>query len=105
MDDNQTPGEPRFDEPTGQYTTGHSWDGIEELNTPMPRWWLGIFYLSILFGIVYMVLMPAIPLVNGYTIEKDLSEIMQKANIGFGGVSQNRLSGNRKMICMATYNN
>ena len=44
-------------------------------------------------------------LVNGYTIEKDLSEIMQKANIGFGGVSQNRLSGNRKMICMATYNN
>lgn len=57
----------RFDEPTGQYTTGHSWDGIEELNTPMPRWWLGIFYLSIVFGLVYAFLMPAIPLLDSYT--------------------------------------
>ena len=67
MDDNHISGGPRFDEATGQYTTGHSWDGIEELNTPMPRWWLGIFYLSIVFGIIYVVLMPAIPLLNGYT--------------------------------------
>jgi len=67
MSDNQIKNEARYDEATGQYTTGHSWDGIEELNTPMPRWWLGIFYLSILFGVVYMLLMPAIPLLNGYT--------------------------------------
>lgn len=40
---------------------------------------------------------------NGYTIEKDLSDIMQKANIGFGGTSVNRMSGNRKMICIANY--
>jgi|UniRef100_A0A6C0ITA4 hypothetical protein len=40
---------------------------------------------------------------NGYTIEKDLSDIMQKANIGFGGTTPSRLSGNRKMICIANY--
>ena len=57
---------PRYDEPTGQYTTGHSWDGIEELNTPMPRWWLGIFYASIVFAIGYAALMPSIPLINSY---------------------------------------
>ncbi|GLQ22377.1 Cbb3-type cytochrome c oxidase subunit CcoP [Algimonas ampicilliniresistens] len=59
-------GAPRYDEPTGQYTTGHSWDGIEELNTPMPRWWLGIFYASIVFAIGYAVLMPSIPLINSH---------------------------------------
>ncbi|MGB3456410.1 MAG: cytochrome-c oxidase, cbb3-type subunit III [Litorimonas sp.] len=60
------PHAPRYDEPTGQYTTGHSWDGIEELNTPMPRWWLGIFYASIAFAAVYMLLMPSVPLVNSH---------------------------------------
>jgi len=56
----------RFDEPTGQHTTGHSWDGIEELNTPMPRWWLGMFYGSIVIAIIYAVLMPSIPLINSH---------------------------------------
>lgn len=58
--------EPRFDEATGQYTTGHSWDGIEELNTPMPRWWLGIFYASIVIALLYALLMPSIPLLNSH---------------------------------------
>jgi cytochrome c oxidase cbb3-type subunit 3 len=58
--------DPRFDEATGQYTTGHSWDGIEELNTPMPRWWLGLFYATIVFAGIYMLLMPSIPLINSY---------------------------------------
>jgi cytochrome c oxidase cbb3-type subunit 3 len=58
--------EPRFDEATGQYTTGHSWDGIEELNTPMPRWWLGIFYASIVIALIYALLMPSIPLINSH---------------------------------------
>ncbi len=48
-------------------TTGHSWDGIEELNTPMPRWWLGVFYGTIVFAIVWVILYPAIPLVHGAT--------------------------------------
>lgn len=48
-------------------TTGHSWDGIEELNTPLPRWWLWTFYGCIAFALVYAVLFPAIPLANGAT--------------------------------------
>jgi len=67
MAHDQNEHEGRYDEATGQYTTGHSWDGIEELNTPMPRWWLGIFYASIIIGVIYAILMPAIPLVDGYT--------------------------------------
>ncbi len=48
-------------------TTGHSWDGIEELNNPLPRWWLWTFYLCILFALVYGVLYPAWPLIHGAT--------------------------------------
>ena len=52
----------RIDEPTGTQTVGHEWDGIEELDTPMPRWWLLTFYASIVFAIAYVVVYPAIPL-------------------------------------------
>jgi len=48
-------------------TTGHSWDGIEELNNPLPRWWLWTFYLTIIWGIGYVIAYPAWPLVHGAT--------------------------------------
>lgn len=48
-------------------TTGHSWDGIEELNSPLPRWWLWTFYATILWGLVYSIAYPAWPLINGAT--------------------------------------
>jgi cytochrome c oxidase cbb3-type subunit 3 len=48
-------------------TTGHVWDGIEELNNPLPRWWLWTFYGTIIWGIVYVILFPAWPLVSGAT--------------------------------------
>lgn len=48
-------------------TTGHEWDGITELNNPMPRWWLWTFYITIVWGIGYMILYPAWPLINGAT--------------------------------------
>ncbi|MBT9386380.1 cytochrome-c oxidase, cbb3-type subunit III [Pseudooceanicola sp. CBS1P-1] len=48
-------------------TTGHSWDGIEELNTPLPRWWLWTFYACIFWGICYSIAMPAWPLIKGAT--------------------------------------
>jgi len=48
-------------------TTGHSWDGIEELNTPLPRWWLWTFYATILWGVIYCIAFPAWPLINGAT--------------------------------------
>ena len=56
-----------FDAATGRTTTGHEWDGIKELNTPLPRWWLWTFYACILWAVGYWVVYPAWPLVNGYT--------------------------------------
>ena len=57
---------PKIDEISGTETTGHEWDGIEELNTPMPRWWLWVFYASIITGIAYAIAMPSIPLLNSH---------------------------------------
>ena len=50
-----------IDDVSGVETTGHTWDGIKELNNPLPRWWLFVFYGCILWAIAYMVFMPAIP--------------------------------------------
>ena len=57
----------RIDQPTGTETVGHEWDGIEELDTPMPRWWLWTLYATIIWGIGYVILYPAIPLANSAT--------------------------------------
>ncbi len=54
-----------IDEISGTETTGHEWDGIKELNTPLPRWWLWIFYGTVIWAIGYMIAMPSIPLING----------------------------------------
>lgn len=51
---------------TGTETTGHEWDGIKELNNPLPKWWLYTFYVCIIWSLVYWVLYPSIPGVNGY---------------------------------------
>ncbi len=48
-------------------TTGHSWDGIEELNNPLPRWWLWLFYATIIWGVIYSIAYPAWPLISGAT--------------------------------------
>ncbi|MFZ1470762.1 MAG: cytochrome-c oxidase, cbb3-type subunit III [Paracoccaceae bacterium] len=48
-------------------TTGHSWDGIEEYNNPLPRWWVWVLYLTIIWGIWYSVAYPAWPLIKGAT--------------------------------------
>lgn len=60
--------EREIDTTTGTETTGHEWDGIKELNTPLPRWWLWTFYATILFSIGYMIYYPAIPLIEGSTM-------------------------------------
>lgn len=52
---------------SGTETTGHEWDGIKELNTPLPRWWLIVFYACIAWAFGYWVFMPAWPTLHGYT--------------------------------------
>ncbi len=55
------------DSHTGTATTGHEWDGIQELNTPLPRWWLIILWASVIWSFGYVVVYPAIPLVSSFT--------------------------------------
>ncbi|MGB7203953.1 MAG: cytochrome-c oxidase, cbb3-type subunit III [Anderseniella sp.] len=57
-----------IDEVSGVETTGHEWDGIKELNNPLPLWWLWTFYACIVFSIGYVIYYPAIPLVEGSTM-------------------------------------
>ncbi|MDB5656705.1 MAG: fixP [Tardiphaga sp.] len=56
-----------FDAATGKTTTGHSWDGIKELNTPLPRWWVLTFYACIVWAFGYWIVYPAWPLISSYT--------------------------------------
>ena len=55
------------EQPKDPGTTGHVWDGIEELNNPLPRWWLWLFYITIFWAVVYTILYPAWPLVSKAT--------------------------------------
>ena len=77
----------RIDKPTGTETVGHEWDGIEELNTPLPRWWLWTFYLTIVFAIGYVIAYPAWPMIDkategvlGWSSRSQLAEEMSAAD-------------------------
>jgi cytochrome c oxidase cbb3-type subunit 3 len=77
----------RVDQPTGTEFVGHEWDGIEELNTPLPRWWLWTFYATIVWAAVYVVLYPAWPLIEkgtegvlGWTSRGQLVQEMDAAD-------------------------
>ena len=51
---------------SGVYTTGHEWDGIKELNTPMPRWWVTILWATVIWAIGYWVVYPSWPTPTGF---------------------------------------
>jgi cytochrome c oxidase cbb3-type subunit 3 len=79
----------QIDAVTGTATTGHEWDGLQELNTPLPRWWLYMFYATILWAIGYWIVYPAWPLISNSTqgvlgwhtrtaIVEDLAELKAK---------------------------
>ena len=79
----------RIDEPTGTEFVGHEWDGIEELDTPMPRWWLWTFYATIVWALGYVVLYPAWPMLDkategvlGWTSRGDLARDIERAEAG-----------------------
>src|SRR5271165_6922442 len=56
-----------IDTATGTATTGHVWDGIRELNTPLPRWWLWLFYATIIWSVGYWIVYPTWPLLSAST--------------------------------------
>lgn len=79
-------GSTEHDEVSGRTTTGHVWDGIKELNTPLPSWWLYILYATIVWGFGYWVVYPAWPYVTdytrglfGYSSRADVTEQLQQA--------------------------
>ncbi|HSG34621.1 MAG TPA: cytochrome-c oxidase, cbb3-type subunit III [Sphingomonadaceae bacterium] len=78
-----------IDEATGTETVGHEWDGIEELDTPMPRWWVLTFYATILWAIGYVIAYPALPLIEqgtegvlGWTSRGALAEELERQSAG-----------------------
>ncbi|MFN4113985.1 MAG: cytochrome-c oxidase, cbb3-type subunit III [Sphingomonadaceae bacterium] len=85
----------RIDQPTGTETVGHEWDGIEELNTPLPRWWLWTFYLTIFWAIAYVIAYPAWPLINkgtegmlGWTSRGQLAKELSAAEMARSGLRE-----------------
>jgi cytochrome c oxidase cbb3-type subunit 3 len=56
-----------IDDVTGVETTGHEWDGVKELNKPLPRWWLLTFYATIVWAVGYWIVYPAWPTFTSYT--------------------------------------
>ncbi|TLP43820.1 MULTISPECIES: cytochrome-c oxidase, cbb3-type subunit III [Cohaesibacter] len=56
-----------IDHLSGVETTGHEWDGLKELNNPLPRWWLWTWYVTIIWGIGYWIVYPAWPLLETHT--------------------------------------
>lgn len=77
------------DELSGVETTGHEWDGLRELNNPLPKWWLYIFYVCIAWSLVYYVFYPAWPLgktytkgLLGYSQREEIDQRMKEAKAG-----------------------
>ena len=64
--------------------TGHVWDGdLRELNNPLPRWWMWMFLLTCIFGLVYLVLFPGLgsfPGIMGYSTRGSLMQSMETSN-------------------------
>ncbi|WBV43845.1 cytochrome-c oxidase, cbb3-type subunit III [Pseudoroseomonas cervicalis] len=82
---------------SGQDTTGHEWDGIKELNTPLPKWWLYVFYATIAFSALWVVLYPALPIrgatgLTGWTargaIEGEMAEHARQQGPMLAGLRQ-----------------
>lgn len=59
-------------------TTGHVWDGIAEYNNPMPRWWLILFIVTILFGFVYLALYPGLGNFAGSRVWTSVNQLAQE---------------------------
>lgn len=55
------------DEFSGVETTGHEWDGLKELNNPAPRWWLWVFFVTVIWAVGYWFVYPAWPTISGHT--------------------------------------
>jgi cytochrome c oxidase cbb3-type subunit 3 len=71
-------------------TTGHTWDeDLGEYNNPLPRWWSWLFYLTIAFGVVYLILYPGLgswPGTLGWSQVSQLKEETAAADLQYGPI-------------------
>lgn len=69
-------------------TTGHIWDvDLKELNNPLPRWWLNMFYITLIWGVIYLLLYPGVgthPMLLGWSSAGQYEEQMAAANERYG---------------------
>jgi cytochrome c oxidase cbb3-type subunit III len=84
---------------SGTSTTGHQWDGIKELDTPLPRWWLIAFYLTIIWSIGYWVVYPAWPLLTSNT--RGMLNYSSRADVAVELANLEKIRG-EKMAALAT---
>jgi cytochrome c oxidase cbb3-type subunit III len=89
--------ETELDHVSGKTTTGHQWDGIKELNTPLPRWWVYTFYATIIWAIGYWVVYPAWPLLRSNTI--GLINYSSRADVGVELANLEKIRGD-KMVAL-----
>jgi cytochrome c oxidase cbb3-type subunit 3 len=87
------------DSVTGTATTGHEWDGIKELNTPLPRWWLLTFYATIVWAVGYWVVYPAWPTISGFT--SGVFQYSSRADVAVELAGLDKLRG-AKMAALGT---
>lgn len=88
-----------IDAVSGTATTGHQWDGIKELNTPLPRWWVITFYLTIIWAIGYWIVYPAWPLLTSNTT--GILHYSSRANVAVELANLDKIRGD-KMAALAT---
>jgi cytochrome c oxidase cbb3-type subunit III len=86
-----------FDSVSGKTTTGHEWDGIKELNTPLPRWWVITFYLCIIWAVGYWILYPAWPLLWSNT--PGILHYSSRADVAVELANLNKIRG-EKMVAL-----
>jgi cytochrome c oxidase cbb3-type subunit III len=84
-----------FDQISGKTTTGHQWDGIKELNTPLPRWWLLTFYATILWAIGYWIAYPAWPMLWSNTT--GILHYSSRANVAVELANLEKIRGEKMM--------
>ncbi len=96
-------------------TTGHEWDGIQEYNNPLPRWWLYIFYACIVFSFVYIIFYPALPGITGYStgvlkysareeVRRDIAAVQQQRAqklVGLENIALSDLPNNPALMSAA----
>jgi len=97
-------------------TTGHSWDGIEEFNNPLPRWWVLVFYATIVWGIGYTIAYPAWPGISsatagllGWSSRAEVDKEIAEANAAHAGIRKEieevqlaAINGNPELASYAT---